>query len=151
MSEKQIWFYQLDWLNILTILGLDSISQIPEFKKNKAIKNLSKQFGDEVLLTFKPTELDELVANELRNVMRKELTIHTRQQERKARELKNRLGSLQKGGVIPINLNDLKDIDPDADIEDLIKYFSKKFMNDDDDDKDDESDTYDEDKSGYYI
>jgi hypothetical protein len=151
MSEKQIWFYQLDWLNILNILGLDSISQIPEFKKNKAIKNLSKQFGDELLLTFKPTELDELVANELRNVMRKELTIHTRQQERKERELKNRLGSLQKGGVIPINLNDLKDIDPDADLEDLIKYFSKKFMNDDNDDNDDDSDTYDEDKSGYYI
>ena len=151
MSEKQNWSYQLDWLNILTILGLDSINQIPEFKRNKAIKRLTKQYGDEVLSTLKPIELDELVANELRDIMRKELTIHMRQQERRSRELKNRLGSLQKGGVIPINLNDFKDIDPDADIEDIIKYFSKKFMNDNDDDKDDDSDTYDEDKSGYYI
>lgn len=152
MSEKQNWSYQLDWLNIISILGLDSITQIPEYKKDKAIKRLSKTYGDEVLLTLKPNELDELVANELSDIMRKELTLHARNQEKMEREFKNRLGSLKKGGVIPINLNDLKDIDPDVDLEELIKYFSKKFMRDDDDtDNDDDFDPYDEDKSGYYI
>lgn len=152
MSEKQIWSYQLDWLNIISILGLESINQIPEFKKEKAIKRLSKTYGDEVLLALKPGELDELVANELSDLMKKELIIHAKQQERMEKELKNRLGSLKKGGVIPINLNDLKDIDPDVDLEELIKYFSKKFMGEDDDkDSDDDLDPYDEDKSGYYI
>jgi hypothetical protein len=152
MSEKKIWSYQLDWLNIISILGLESINQIPEYKKEKAIKRLTKTYGDEVLLTLKPSELDELVANELRDLMKKELTIHAKQQERMEKELKNRLGSLKKGGVIPINLNDLKDIDPDVDLEELIKYFSKKFMGKDDDkDHDDDLDPYDEDKSGYYI
>ncbi|TFG01972.1 MAG: hypothetical protein EU542_05950 [Promethearchaeota archaeon] len=152
MTEKQIWSYQLDWLNIISILGLDSINQIPEYKKDKAIKKLSKTYGDEVLLTLKPDELDELVANELSDLMKKELALHERQQEKMQRELKNRLGSLKKGGMIPINLNDFKDLDPDVDLEELIKYFSKKFMGEDDDkDKDDDYDPYDEDKSGYYI
>ena len=152
MSEKQIWSYQLDWLNIISILGLDSINQIPEPKKEKAIKKLSKTYGDEVLLTLKPNELDELVANELSDLMRKELILHARKQEKMERELKNQLGSLKKGGIIPINLNDLKDLDPDVDLEELIKYFSKKFMGEDDDkDNDDDLDPYDEDKSGYYI
>ena len=152
MSEKQIWPYQLDWLNIINLLGLESINQIPEYKKEKAIKRLSKTYGDEVLLTLKPKELDELVANELSDLMKKELTIHARQQEKMERELKNRLGSLKKGGIIPINLNDFKDLDPDIDLEELIKYFSKKFRGEDDDkDSDDEIDPYDEDKSGYYI
>jgi hypothetical protein len=152
MSEKQIWSYQLDWLNIISILGLDSINQIPEPKKEKAIKKLSKTYGDEVLLTLKPNELDELVANELSDLMRKELILHARKQEKIEREFKNRLGSLKKGGIIPINLNDLKDLDPDVDLEELIKYFSKKFMGEDEDkDNDDDLDPYDEDKSGYYI
>ncbi len=152
MSEKKNWSYQLDWLNIISILGLDSISQIPEYKKDKAIKRLSKTYGDEVLLTLKPNELDELVANELSDLMRKELAIHARKQQKMEREFKSRLGSLKKGGIIPINLNDLKDLDPDVDLEKLIKYFSKKFMGEDDEkDSDDDFDSYDEDKSGYYI
>jgi hypothetical protein len=152
MSEKKNWSYQLDWLNIISILGLDSITQIPEYKKDKAIKKLSKTYGDDVLLTLKPNELDELVANELSDLMRKELTMHARKQEKMEREFKNQFGSLKKGGIIPINLNDLKDIDPDVDLEELIKYFSKKFMGDDDDaDGDDDLDSYDDDKSGYYI
>ena len=152
MSEKKIWAYQLDWLNIISILGLDSIIQIPEYKKEKAIKKLSKTYGDDVLLTLKPNELDELVANELSDLMRKELAMHARKQQKMQREFKSRLGSLKKGGMIPINLNDLKDLDPDVDLEELIKYLSKKFMGEDDDtDSDNDFDTYDEDKSGYYI
>jgi hypothetical protein len=152
MSEKQNWSYQLDWLNIIDILGLDSITQIPEYKKDKAIKRLSKTYGDDVLLTLKPNELDELVANELSDLMRKELAMHARKQQKMESEFKNRLGSLKKGGIIPINLNDLKDLDPDVDLEKLIKYFSKKFMGEDDDtDNDDDFDSYDDDKSGYYI
>ena len=152
MSEKKNWSYQLDWLNIISILGLDSITQIPEYKKDKAIKRLSKTYGDDVLLTLKPNELDELVANELSDLMRKELAMHARKQQKMESEFKNRLGSLKKGGIIPINLNDLKDLDPDVDLEKLIKYFSKKFMGEDDDtDNDDDFDSYDDDKSGYYI
>jgi hypothetical protein len=152
MTEKYPWAYQLDWLNIITLLGLENLTQIPESKKNKALKNLSKDYGDEILSTLKPNELDELVVNELRDVMRKELADYTKQQEKIAREIKNRFGSLKKGKIIPINLNDFKDLDPDIDLEELIKYFSKKFMNDDEDrDNDDDFDPYDEDKSGYYI
>jgi hypothetical protein len=96
--------------------------------------------------------LDELVANELTDLMKKELAVHARRQEKMQRELQNRLGSLKKGGIIPINLKDLKDLDPDADVEELIKYFTKKLRGDDDDqENDDDLDPYDEDKSGYYI
>jgi len=33
MPVKEAWVYQLDWLNIVTIMGLDTINQIPEDKR----------------------------------------------------------------------------------------------------------------------
>ena len=38
-SEEEFgWTVKLDWLNILSMLNLERISDIPEFKKEKAIK-----------------------------------------------------------------------------------------------------------------
>jgi len=151
MSDKEIWSYQLDWLNIIKLLGLKSIIQIPEFKKDKAIKKVTKIYGTELLLTFKPTELDELVANELRDLMKRELLINSRKQEKLEKEARSKMMPFKKGGIIGINMNDLKDLDPNADPEEIFKFLSKKFLGDDDEDDEDRNDRYDEDKSGYYI
>ncbi|MHA1459400.1 MAG: hypothetical protein ACTSO6_03445 [Promethearchaeota archaeon] len=147
MPEKEGWVYQLDWLNIVTILGLETIDQIPEEKKTRVTKKLSKLYGSESLLSFKPQELDELVASDLKSLMEKELRTLTKQKERIQKQMKNRIPSLQRQGVIPIGINDLKDLP-----EEVKKMFSKMFMqNEGDDDKEDDGDDYSEDKNSYYI
>ena len=147
MPEKEVWAYQLDWLNIVTILGLDSIDQISEDKRIRVTKKLSKLYGSEPLLSFKPQELDELVASELKNLMEKELRIHAKHKERLQKQMKNRMPSFKQPGVIPIDMNDLKNL-PDE----IKKMLSKMFMqNEGDDDKDDDKDDYSEDKHSYYI
>ena len=147
MPEKEAWAFQLDWLNIVTILGFDTIDQIPEDKRIRVTKKLSKLYNSESLLSFKPQELDELVASELKNLMEKELRTHAKQKERMQKQIKNRMPSLKRPGVIPIDINDLKDL-PDE----VKKMFSKMFMqNEGDDDKDDDKDDYNEDRNSYYI
>jgi hypothetical protein len=147
MPEKEGWVYQLDWLNIVTILGLDKIDQIPEDKRIRVTKKITKLYGSDSLLSFKPQELDELVASELKNLMEKELRTHAKQKERIQKQMKGRMGSFKQPGVIPIDMNDIKNL-PDE----VKKMLSKMFMqNDGDDDKDDDSDDYNEDKHSYYI
>jgi len=150
MPEKEAWVYQLDWSNIITILGLDKMEQIPEDKRVKVTKKLSKLYGSESMLSFKPQELDELVASELKSLMEKELRAHAKQKEKMEKQLKARMPSLKRPGVIPIDVNDLKDMQnlPDE----IKKMFSKMFMqNEGDDDNEDDSDKYSEDKNSYYI
>jgi hypothetical protein len=147
MPEKEAWVYQLDWSNIITILGLDKMEQIPEDKRNKVTKKLSKLYSSESLLSFSPNELDELVASELKNLMEKELRSHAKQKEKMEKQMRARMPSLKRPGVIPIDMNDIKDL-PDE----IKKMFSKMFMqNEGDDDSDDDSDKYSEDKNSYYI
>ena len=147
MSEKEAWAYQLDWLNIIHLMGLDSIYQIPEHKREKVVKKLTKQYDTELLLSFTPSELDELVANELNILMKKELILHERQKKRIEKQLRSKMGPLRQG-IIPIDMNDLKDLDP----KDIMKFFSKKLMGkEDEDDNDDDNDTNVDDKTGYYI
>ena len=147
MPDKEGWVFQLDWLNIVTILGLDTIDQIPEDKRIRVTKNLSKLYGSDSLLSFQPQELDELVASELKSLMEKELRTHAKQKERIQKQMKSRMGAIKQPGVIPIDLNDIKDL-PDE----VKKMLSKMFMqNEGDDDKDDDSDDYSEDKNSYYI
>ncbi|MFW9939302.1 MAG: hypothetical protein ACFFD5_16795 [Candidatus Thorarchaeota archaeon] len=150
MSDNEIWSYQLDWLNIIKLLGLKSIIQIPEDKKQKAIKKVTKLYGTELLLNFKPTELDELVANELRDLMKKELMNYQRKQERIEKETRAKVMPFKRGGIIGIDMRDL-DIDPNADPEEILRYLTKKFLKGEDDDKDDDRDRIDEDRTGYYI
>jgi len=147
MSEKEAWAYQLDWLNIIHLMGLDSIYQIPEHKREKVVKKLTKLYDIELLLSFTPSELDELVANELNILMKKELILHERQKKRIEKQLRSKMGPLRQG-IIPIDMNDLKDLDP----KDIMKFFSKKLMGkEDEDDNDDDNDTNVDDKTGYYI
>ncbi len=147
MPQKEPWTYQLDWLNIISILGLDSIKQIPEFKKEKALKKISKQYGNNLLDAFTPNELDELVANELKDIMKKELIILEKRQEKLEKEIQNKAAPFKKG-IIGIDLSEMNDIDPD----DIIKFFNKAMRGgEDDDDKDDDTDKYDDDRNGYYI
>ena len=147
MPEKEGWVYQLDWLNVVTILGLDTIDQIPEDKRIRVTKKISKLYGSDSLLSFKPQELDELVASELKSLMEKEIRTHAKQKERIQKQMKNRMSAVKQPGVIPIDMNDIKDL-PDE----VKKMLSKMFMqNEGDDDKDDDSDDYSEDKNSYYI
>jgi len=147
MPEKEAWVYQLDWLNIVTIMGLDTINQIPEDKRIRVTKKLSKLYSSESLLSFKPQELDELVASELKNLMEKELRTHAKQKERIKKQMKSRIPSFKQPGVIPIDMNDIKNLP-----EEVKKMLSKMFMqNEGDDDSEDDSDDYNEDKHSYYI
>ncbi len=150
MSEKEAWAYQLDWLNIIHLMGLDTIHQIPEYKREKVVKKLTKLYDTELLLSFSPSELDELVANELNILMKKELMSHEKQKKRIEKQLRGNMGPL-KQRIIPIDMNDLKDLNP-ADIEDIKKFFTKMIMGkEDEDDNDDDNDTNLDDKTGYYI
>jgi len=147
MPEKEAWVYQLDWSNIITILGLDKMEQIPEDKRIRVTKKLSKLYGSESMLSFKPQELDELVASELKNLMEKELRSHAKQKEKMQKQMKTRMPAFKQPGVIPIDMNNIKDL-PDE----IKKMFSKMFMqNEGDDDNDEDSDKYSEDKNSYYI
>lgn len=151
MSEKDsIWTVQLDWLNILEKLGLDSITKIPEYKRKRAIRNISKAFSAEELLNLNPEELDELVANELKDLMKKELSLRDKKRKEMTEKFKNNIIPMKQGGIIKINPKDLKDLDLDGNPEDIIKYFYKKFFGGKEDD-DDDKDNISEDKTGYYI
>ncbi len=143
------WAVKLDWLNILSKLNLERISQIPKFKKDKALKRITKFYGLEALLEFEPDYLDNLVINELKELMKKELLLNERKQERMEKELRDKVIPFKRGSIIKIDPRDLKDFKGDP--EDMLKYFYKKFLGKDDDDKDDDNDNYKEDNTHYYI
>jgi len=154
MSEKHTyWSVKLDWLSILQILKLESINQIPEFKREKAIKKVTKTYDIDTLMEMDPIELDKLVVHELRELMRKELNnIKARKKERL--EQRSKFVPFKNGGVFKINPRDFKDLDIDpenADPEEILKQIAKKLMKDDDDDSDDDKKKYKEDTTGYYI
>lgn len=155
MSEKDsFWSVKLDWLNILRILKLESINQIPEFKREKAIKKVTKTFDIDTLMELDPIELDKLVVHELRELMRKELSINARKKQLLEKEMQSKFVPFKNGGIFKINPRDFKDldIDPDnVDPEEILKQIAKKLMKDDDDDSDDDKKKYKEDNTGYYI
>lgn len=155
MSEKDsFWSMKLDWLNILNSLKLDSINQIPEFKREKAIKKVTKTYDIDTLMELDPIELDKLVVHELRELMRKELGINARKKQQLEQEMQSKFVPFKNGGVFKINPRDFKDLDIDpenADPEEILKQIAKKLMKDDDDDSDDDKKKYKEDNTGYYI
>lgn len=154
MSEKDsFWSMKLDWLNILNSLKLDSINQIPEFKREKAVRKVTKTYDIDTLMELDPIELDKLVVHELRELMRKELGINARKKQQLEQEMQSKFVPFKNGGVFKINPRDFKDLDIDpenADPEEILKQIAKKLMKDDDDDSDDEK-KYKEDNTGYYI
>jgi hypothetical protein len=148
MTEKEAWALQLDWLNIVTILELDTINQIPESKKERVIRKITKLYGSELLLSFDPSELDELVANELRNLMKKEISSHARLKEKQQKQMRAKMAPFRTPGVMRIDMNEIKDMNP----EELMKFFSNRLMGKKDDDEEDgDNDKYSEDKNSYYI
>ncbi len=149
-DNKQLsWTVKLDWLNIISKLNLESINQIPKFKKEKALKRITKFYSLEALLEFEPDYLDKLVINELKELMKKELLLNERNQERMEKELRDKVIPLKRGSIIKIDPRDLKDFKGDP--EDMLKYFYKKFLGKDDDDNEDDNDNYNEDNTHYYI
>jgi len=153
MPEKEhFWTAKLDWLNILRKLKLDSINQIQEFKREKAIKKITKTYSIDTLLNLEPEELDRIVVTELKELLRKELTLNARRKERIKKEMQNRFVPFKNGGIIKIDPNDFKDLDLDGkNPEEILKKIAKKFLKDDEDESDDETKNYKEDNTGYYI
>ncbi|MHA1147159.1 MAG: hypothetical protein ACTSR8_02835 [Promethearchaeota archaeon] len=152
MSEKSlVWTIKLDWLNILGILNLRSIHQIPELKIEKALKKITKYYSTEILLEMEPEELDTLIAGELKELMKKELTINAKRREKIEKDLRSKVIPFKQGGIIKIDPRDFKDLDPDAEPEEIFKFLSKKFFGRGDDDNEDEDDDVQEDSSGFYI
>jgi hypothetical protein len=142
------WTVKLDWFNIVLLLKLDNINQIPELKKGKAIRKITKTCGREKLLTFEPEHLDNLIVNELKVLMKKDLLLNEKKQKEMERNLRNKVIPFKKGGIIKIDPRDLKNFKGDP--EDMLKYLYKKFLGDNkDDDKDDDKDN--EDRNHYYI
>ena len=143
MSEKEfIWTVKIDWLNILRKIGLSSINEIQEYKRLKAIKNITKIYGAEKLLSFKPEKLELIVADEVQELMKKELSLKKRKEDKFQEQVNSNLIPLKDGGIIRINLNDLKDFNLDGNPDDIVKYFYKKFL---------DKDKVQEDNTGYYI
>ena len=87
--------------------------------------------------------------------MRKELAIQARNLEKAEKQMRSKMIPFKHGGIIKMDPRDFEDLDPDADPEEILKHFYKKFMGKQDgkdkDDKDDESKNYREDNTGYYI
>ena len=153
-DEKDFrWTIKLDWFNIVIMLKLDNINQITELKKGKAIRRLTKIHGLEKLMALEPEHLENLVTNELKDLMKKELLLHQKKQKELEREIRNKVIPLKRGGIIKLDPRDLKDLkDFKGDPEDMLKYLYKKFLGDEkDDDKDDDKDKYKEDRNHYYI
>ena len=150
MSDKEIWSIKLDWLNIVHLLGLDSISQISEIKRDKAIKKITKLYGTEDLMDAEHSFLDKIVANELKELMRKELGLKAKQEQKRERDLRNNFMPFKNGGIINIDPRDFKDLDLNGDPQEILKKLAKRFFNPDKDD-DDDRDTKNEDSTGYYI
>lgn len=146
-EEKLSWTVKLDWLNILSMLKLVSISKIPEFKREKAVRRVSKTYDIQTLMECEPETLDKFVVNELRDLMKKELLQNVKNQERIEKQMSDRFIPMKKGGIIRLDPRDLKDFKGDP--EEMLKFFYKKFLGEggDDDDKDDDR----EDNTGYYI
>ena len=155
MTNKDIWTVKLDWLNIINHLGLNSIKEIPDFKKDKAIKRLTKDYGIDTLMGLNNNEIDLLVVNELKDLMRKELSLSARRQQRMEKRMMEKMIPFKQGGIIKIDPREFDDLDPNADPEEIMKYLYKKFMgkgdSKDSEDKDDDKDNYSEDSTGYYI
>ncbi|MFX0106141.1 MAG: hypothetical protein ACFE75_11705 [Candidatus Hodarchaeota archaeon] len=149
-SKLFSWTAKLDWLNILSMLNLDSISEIPIDKKEKAIKRISRFYSLEALMDFEPSYLDKLVVNELKELMRKELRTKAEEERKAEQRIRDTITPFKRGGIIKIDPRDLpKDFNGDP--EEMLKYFYKKFLGKDDDENDDENDKYKEDNTGYYI
>ncbi|UCC20988.1 MAG: hypothetical protein JSV62_06810 [Promethearchaeota archaeon] len=149
-KKEFCWVTKLDWLNILSMLNLERINQIPEFKKEKAIRKITKMHSTEALLEFEPSYLDKLVVNELKELMKKELIQNERKQREAEKDLREKIIPFKQGGIIKLDPRDLpKDFNGDP--KELIKYFKKIFGDDDDDNNDDDKDRYKEDNTRYYI
>ncbi len=152
-EEELSWTVKLDWLNIVLMLKLQSITEIPEFKREKAIKRVSKMYGLQTLTECEPETLDKFVVNELRDILKKELIQNSKKQERMEKEIRNKFIPMKKGGIIRLDPRDLKDFKGDP--EEMLKYLYKKFLGEggdgDDDDKDDRKDKNKDDNTGYYI
>ena len=150
-DEKNFrWKFKLDWFNIVIKLKLDNINQITELKKGKAIRKLTRIHGPEKLIDLEPEHLENLVINELKDLMKKELLLHKKKQKELEREIRNKVIPLKRGGIIKLDPRDLKDFKGDK--EDMLKFLYKKFLGDKkDDDNDDDKDKYKEDRNHYYI
>jgi len=152
MSDKEIWTIKLDWLNIIDLLGLDTINQVSEIKKDKAIRKITKLYGTEDLMDAEHSFLDKIVANELKELMKKELGLKARQEEKRIRDLQSNFMPMGKnGGIINIDPRDLKDLDLNGDPQEILKKLAKKIFRRDNDDDDDDRDTKNEASTGYYI
>ena len=147
MQNNKKWTFKIDWLNIIQKLSLNSVEQIPEYKKEKAITKLEKDFGSEYLAEMEPEYIEELIGVELQKLMQKELM----EMKKKQRELrkKSRIIPMKQGGIIKIDASDLKNMkNLDQDVQDMLKGFLDKYFNP----KDDEEEVgEDEDSTGYYI
>jgi hypothetical protein len=144
------WSVQIDWLRVVRLLNLDSIDQVPEDKRQKAIKKISKSFDTDILFELTPEELDELVAHELREIMKKELSTIKREQQKMKREIQSHIIPLGKGAKFKINIDDLKKLDGVNN--DFLKKLLKMFnLDGNDDDDDDDDNRVHEDRTGYYI
>jgi len=157
MPEKDYrWAVKLDWLNILEGLRLSSIIEIPEIKREKAIKRITKTYGPDILLDLEPNQLDKLVTSELREVLKKELSNKARMRDKQEKEMFSKIIPFKRGGIIKIDPRDLKDLDIDDQNlgpEEIMKALYKKLMGekDGDDENDDDHNKFKEDNTGYYI
>lgn len=112
-DKELLWTIKLDWLNIVSLLDLDNINQITELKKLKALRKITGKYGSEKLMEYDPEYLENLVADELKELMKKELTINAKKQAEREREIRSKVIPFKKGGIIKLDPRDLKDFNGD--------------------------------------
>ena len=149
MQNNKKWTFKIDWLNVVQMLSLDSVEQIPEYKKEKAFSKLEKDFDSEYLADMEPEYLEELIGVELRKLMQKELMDIKKKQRELRKKSRSRIIPMKRGGIIKIDASDLKNMkNLEEDVQDMLKGFLDNYFNP----KDDEEEAgEDEDSTGYYI
>ncbi|MFX1324230.1 MAG: hypothetical protein ACFE8N_04690 [Promethearchaeota archaeon] len=136
-----LWTIKLDWFNILSKLNLDNIDHIPEDKKSKAIRRLTRIYGEDNLMDFEPEYLENLVVNELKDILKNKLMANARKQREMEQKIREKMIPFKNGRIINIDPRELP--------EEVRKYF-QRFLGDDDEEDSDE-DKYKEDRKSYYI
>ncbi len=146
IDKKHAWTGKLDWLNILNLMDFESISQISDFERNKAIQTVTDLYGSEFLLEVEPEELDSLVVHELKLLLKDKINLRSKQQKKAELEQKKML-KMSNPKKIKTYFYGIGD--PEMIPKEIYKYMKK--MRDDEDDEDDDSANDNEDNTSYHL
>ncbi len=146
IDKKYAWTGKLDWLNILNLMNFDSISQVSDMERYKAIQTVTDLYGPEFLIEVEPEELDSLVVHELKIILKDKINLRSKQLKKAEIEQKKmlKMSNPKKVKTYFYGMGD-----PEMIPKEIYKYMKK--MREDEDDDDDDSTSDSEDNASYYL